>query len=136
MPRRVRSLLCRGAATALIACAGPALPGPQPVTSLPQWMVRAQERLGLEPAQQRELRMLVDANADRLHELRERYADDTSPQARKLQLQELAGLQLEFRHRLAAILTTAQLAEWDTLIEELLGRVHLLNPPRLVDGAR
>ena len=43
-------------------------------------------------------------------------------------------MQDDFRKRLAAILTPGQLAEWDTLVEELLGEVHLRNSPRLAEG--
>ncbi len=123
------------AATALVACAAPALADPEPaVTSLPQWMVRAQQRLGLQPAQQRELRILVDANSERLRELREPHAGDSSD-ARQPQREAMVALQFEFRGGLARILTPGQLAEWDTLVEELLGQVHLRNAPRLADSA-
>lgn len=136
MTRRIRSFLCRGAATALFACAGPALADPEPtVTSLPQWVVRAQERLGLEPAQQRELRILVDANSERLRELREHQAELDPSDARRAQRDAMAVLQFEFRGELARILTPEQLAEWDTLVEELLGQVHLRNAPRYADSA-
>jgi hypothetical protein len=136
MTRRIRSILCRGAATALFACAGPALADPEPaVTSLPQWVVRAQERLALEPDQQRELRTLVDANSERLQELRERGAELDSSDARRAQREAMAALQFEFRGELARILTPAQLAEWDTLVEELLGQIHLRNAPRYADSA-
>jgi hypothetical protein len=116
------------AATALLACAS-AVPAEtlEEVRSFPQWMVRAQERLGLAAGQQREIRALVDANASRLRELQARYADP----ARKGRREAMAALQREFRERLAAILTPGQLAEWDALVEELLGEVHLRNAPRL-----
>ena len=136
MTRRVRSILCHGAATAWFACVGPSFAetGATP-TSLPQWVLRAQERLGLQLAQQRELRTLVDQNAERLREWRESQAQPESAEARRKQRDAMAALQLEFRGRLAEILTPAQLAEWDALIEELLGQVHLRNAPRLAELA-
>ncbi len=136
MTRCIRSILCRGAASALIACVGPALADPEPaVTNLPQWVMRAQERLGLQPAQQFELRTLVDANSERLRELRERHAELDSSEARRTQREAMAALQFEFREELVRILTPGQLTEWDTLIEELLGEVHLRNAPRFADSA-
>jgi len=133
MGQRFRYMICNGTATALLACANavPAEPLAE-VRSLPQWVLRAQERLALEPAQQRELRALIDANAERLRELQARHA--TSDAGRGLRREELTVVQLEFRRRLVAILTPGQLAEWDALVEELLGEVHLRNAPRLAAG--
>lgn len=128
-------MIFRGMATTWFACAAPALADPEPaVTSLPQWVASAQQRLGLQPGQQRELRTLVDANSERLRELREFYPQD-SADARQGQREAMATLQFEFRGGLARILTPGQLTEWDTLIEELLGEVHLRNAPRLADSA-
>jgi Spy/CpxP family protein refolding chaperone len=122
---RMWSLWCGGAASALLACGGEAIADtPRMVSSLPQWVTQAEERLALQPEQQRELRLLVDGNAERLDEMRERFAGD-SPEARRAQRTAMAGLQLEFRQGLAAILTPRQLAEWDQLVEELLGQLHL-----------
>lgn len=136
MTRRIHSILCRGAATALIACASPVLADPEPaITSLPQWVVRAQERLGLQPGQQHDLRMLVDANSERLRELRERQEELDPSDARGSQREAMVALQFEFRGELARILTPDQLAEWDALVEELLGQVHLRNAPRYADSA-
>ena len=125
-------MIYKGAATALFACAGAAQGEPSPeVARLPQWVVRAQERLALTPAQQRELRVLVDENSERMRTLQARY-DSAAP--RQAQREELALLQREFRENLSLILTLPQLAEWDVLLEELLGEVHLRNAPRLADG--
>ena len=136
MNRRIRTILWRSAASALLACAGPALADPEPsVTNLPQWVLRAQERLGLQPAQQLELRTLVDENSERLRELRERHAYLDSSDARRTQREAMAALQSEFRGELARILTPSQLTEWDALVEELLGQVHLRNAPRYADSA-
>jgi len=113
-------MICNGAATALLVCSGAAVAEPPAQSrSLPQWVLRAQERLSLEPVQQRELRALVDDNATRML---------------TLQPGGMADLQREFRRRLAEILTPEQLGEWDALIEELLGEVHLLNAPRFADA--
>ncbi len=132
--RRFRSLICKGAAAAILVCAGDAPAEPvNDVRSLPQWVLRAQERLGLQPAQQRELRALVDANAGRMRELQERLAARTDVDTRA-QRDGMAALQREFRDNLAAILSPQQLAEWDALVEELLGEVHLRNAPRLAGG--
>ena len=133
MGQRFRYMICNGTATALLACANavPAEPLAE-VRSLPQWVLRAQERLALEPAQQRELRALIDANAERLRELQARHASSDSD--RGVQRHELAAVQAEFRYGLAAILTPEQLSEWDSLVEELLGEVHLRNAPRLAAG--
>jgi hypothetical protein len=46
----------------------------------------------------------------------------------------MAGLQREFRDSLALILSASQLTEWDVLLEELLGEVHLRNAPRLAEA--
>ena len=43
-------------------------------------------------------------------------------------------LQLRFRSELRGILTPEQLSEWDELIEELLGQVHLRHAPRMADS--
>ena len=104
------------------------------VISLPQWVVRAQERLGLDPSQQWDLRVLVDANAERLREMRERYAGQDTNDSRRGQRDEMAALQLRFRSELRGILTPEQLSEWDELIEELLGQVHLRHAPRMADS--
>src|SRR5262245_8415669 len=117
MSRRIRSMICRGAATALFACAGAAAEPEPAVSSLPHWVIRAQERLGLDPFQQRELRVLVDGNAERLREMRERFAGLEAADARRGQREELSALQLKFRSELRAILTPEQMAEWDGLIE-------------------
>jgi len=134
MARKFREVFFQGAASALFACATPALAEP-PVesNSLPQWVVRAQERLALQPAQQRELRALIDDNAVRMQGLQARYTADASAAARRQRLEELSGLQRTFRDELATILTPAQLAEWDALLEELLGQVHLRNGVRVAD---
>jgi hypothetical protein len=127
-------MICRGAATALLACAG-ADAEPEPVvTSLPHWVVRAQERLALDPLQQHELRVLIDGNAERLREMRSRFAGRDVTDARRGQREEMAALQRQFRGGLAGILSPEQLAEWDVLIEELLGQVHLRNAPRLAES--
>ena len=120
----------------MLACAAP-LPAEcaDEITSLPHWVLRAQERLALAPAQQRELRSLVDVNADRLRELQARYAARRDAAGCLAQRQDMATLQLEFRDRLTAILSSEQLAEWDVLLEELIGEVHLRNAPRLVENA-
>lgn len=129
---RFRSALCRTAVSALLACGGDAIADTRPPpASLPQWVQRAQERLGLQPAQQRELRLLVDGNAVRLDEMRLRFADDSTADARRAQREVMAGIQLDFRQGLAAILSPEQLAEWDVLVEELLGQVHLRHAPRV-----
>lgn len=44
---------------------------------------------------------------------------------------EMETLQREFRAGLARILEPEQLAEWNVLLEELLGAVHLRNAPML-----
>jgi len=145
-------MICRGAATALIACSGAAfadleLADPKPanaeptssgtkITSLPQWLLRAQRRLALEPIQQRELRQLVDGNSERLREMQARQADRSATGSLGAQREEMAALQQQFRDALGGILSAGQLSEWDVLIEELLGQVHLRNAPRLVDSAQ
>lgn len=134
MSRRIRSLIRNGAATALLVCAGAAPAEPlAEVRSLPQWVLRAQERLGLTQGQQRELRALVDENSNRLRDLQARRAAANDAARGRVRRDELAALQREFRANLAGILTPAQLAEWDVLVEELLGEVHLRNAPRLAD---
>jgi len=139
-------MICRGAATALIACSGATLADvevtdPEPansrqlVTSLPQWVLQAQQRLALDPAQQRLLRELVDGNSERLREMRARLAQPGASESPRPRHKEMAALQQEFRDALVGILTPAQLAEWDALIEDLLGEVHLRNAPWLGDRA-
>jgi hypothetical protein len=130
--KRFRSALCQAAVSALLACAGDAVADPRPpATSLPQWIMRAQERLGLQPGQQRELRLLVDGNAVRLDEMRLRFAHDSTAGASRAQREAMAGIQLDFRQGLAGILSPEQLVEWDVLVEELLGQVHLRHAPRV-----
>jgi hypothetical protein len=127
MSRRIRSLLCSGAASAFFAVAGTALADPVVESGdLMQWVQRAQHRLSLKPAQQRALRALVDDNTARLQALQ------GLPPAR---LEEMAAVQREFRAGLGLILSPDQLAEWDLLLEELLGEVHLRNAPVLAERA-
>ena len=127
MTRRIRSLLCSGAASALFAVGRAALADPVVESGdLTQWVQRAQQRLALKPAQQRELRALVDDNTVRLQSLQR------SPQAR---LEEMAAVQREFRAGLGLILSPDQLLEWDLLLEELLGEAHLRNTPVLAERA-
>ena len=98
------------------------------VTSLPQWMLRAQQRLALDPAQQRELGRLVRASAERMRDM-------SVSVSRHAYREEMAALRREFRESLVGILSTEQLAEWDALLEELLGEVHLRHAPLSVNGA-
>jgi hypothetical protein len=123
MSRRIRSILWQGAASALFVIAGPAFADPVEAVDLPQWMVRAQQRLALRPLQQRELRALVADNTVRLQSLQE-----TRPT-----FDDMEALQREFRVELARILEPDQLAAWDALLEELLGAVHLRNAPMLAE---
>jgi hypothetical protein len=127
MARRIRSLLCSGAASALFAVAGTALADPVVESGdLTQWVQRAQHRLALKPAQQRELRALVDDNTVRLQALQR------LPQAR---LEEMVAVQREFRAGLGLILSPEQLVQWDLLLEELLLEIHLRNTPVLAERA-
>src|SRR5262245_45020013 len=99
MTRRVRSLLCKGVATAIVACAVP-VDSAEPnddSRSLSGWVVRAQERLSLKPAQQRDLRLLVDLNSGKLRDIQVRYKDSPSEHARISQLQDMQALRVEFR---------------------------------------
>ena len=123
MSSRIRSILWQGAASALMM-SGPAFADPvTEVASLPQWVVRAQQRLALKPIQQRELRALVDDNTVRLQSLQQRHPT----------FDDMDALQREFRAELARILEPEQLAAWDALLEELLGAVHLRNAPILAE---
>ena len=120
MARRFRSFLWQGAASAFLITE-PAFPEPiDDVRSLPQWVVRAQQRLALKPAQQRQLRMLVDDNAVKMQSL----PPGPCPE-------ELTALQREFRVRLARILGAGQLADWHGLLEELLGAERPRGAPLL-----
>jgi hypothetical protein len=130
MTRRIRTLLCQGAASALFV-AGPAFAEPEEIGSLPHWMLRAQQRLALEPVQRRELRLLVDDNAGKLRSL-ERQPD--AAQAPHRGLERMQIIQREFREGLARILRPDQLAQWDALLEELLAAVHLRNAPMLAES--
>jgi hypothetical protein len=135
MKRLIHSIICRGAAGALFVCFGAAsAEPPSGITTLPQWAQRAQARLGLSATQQQQLRALVDENSERLRQLQLRYAGESSAPAHRAQRDEMAGLQREFRGSLAVILSASQLTEWDVLLEELLGEVHLRNAPRLAEA--
>jgi|SRR5262245_43941189 len=128
MTSRFRHLFFRGAASALFACATPAFPDPvEESGNLPQWMVRAQLRLALQPDQLRELRELVDLNNSKLAALQLRPDPRTGDEQLRARRREVTSLQREFRDGLAAIMSPAQLAEWDKLLAELLGEVHLRN---------
>src|SRR5689334_8092148 len=117
MSHRIRNILWQGAASALLVIGEPAFADPvDEVNSLPQWVVRAQQRLALNPAQQRELHALVDDNNAKMQSL-----------ARQPRPEDMQRLRSEFRDGLGRILEPAQLAEWDALLEELLGAVHLRN---------
>jgi hypothetical protein len=89
--------------------------------SLPRWVLRAQERLSLKPAQRRELCLLVDENSERLRTLQNRCAVTGPDDSGRAQCEEMAGLQQKFRIDLALILSGEQLAAWDALLGELLG---------------
>jgi hypothetical protein len=93
--------------------------------------VRAQQRLALKLAQQQELRELADLNASKLAALRRRQALLIGEEQVRAGQRETAALQCEFRAGLAAVLSPAQLAEWDTLMEELLGEVRRHDAPLL-----
>jgi hypothetical protein len=136
MTRWIRFFACHGVAVALLFCAAPALADGVPATSLPQWITQAQQRLGLQIGQQRQLRALVDENSERLRELRESHSPLDGSEARRAQREAMASLQVEFRGRLVGILTPGQLIEWDSLVEELLGEIHLRNAPRVAELAR
>jgi hypothetical protein len=111
----------------LFTSASPALAeSSDEVGSLPQWVLRAQQRLALRPAQQRELSILISGNSEKIEAL-QRHDN-------KLRRVDMDALQREFRDGLARILTDTQLAEWDALLEELLGEVHLRNAPRLAEN--
>lgn len=121
MSRRIRSIMCQGAASALFVVAGPTFADPADESaSLPQWMLRAQQRLALKPAQQRGLRTLVDENSVKVQAVSGRASHE-----------HVEALRREFRVGLADILSPEQLAEWDALLEELLGAVHLHHAPLL-----
>ena len=136
MARRFRSYVFQGAATALFACATPAFPDPVDDTAdLPQWMVRAQQRLALKPDQQRELHELVDVNTSKLAALQRRLAQQDGAGLAPVRHDEMAALQREFRVGLAAILSPPQLASWDNLLAELLGHDQLRNAPLLAERA-
>jgi hypothetical protein len=114
------------AASSLIARAGAEAVDPEAqATSLPQWVWRAQQRLALDAAQRRELRALVDENSGRLRFLQSGLAADPADDPLRRRRDAMADLRREFRDDLALILTGAQLAEWDALLEELLGEAHL-----------
>lgn len=123
MARRICNILWQGAASALLVIGEPAFADPvDEPSSLPQWVVRAQQRLALKPAQQRELHALIDDNNAKMQLLpRQPHPGD------------LQRLQREFREGLGRVLEPAQLAEWDALLEELLGAVHLRNAPMLAE---
>ena len=134
MASRFRSYLFQGVASALVTCATPAFADPiDDPSGLPRWMVRAQHRLALKPAQQRELRELVDQNTTKLAALQRRLAQHDGEGRARARNDEMAALQREFRVGLGAILSPEQLAEWDALLEELLGEVHLRIAPMLAE---
>jgi hypothetical protein len=121
MSRRFRSFLWQGAASAFLVIGEPAIAdAAEEVGHLPQWVVRAQQRLALRPAQQRAIHRLVDENTMRIQALPHR------PGAAQME-----AMQREFRAGLARVLEPEQLAEWNVLLEELLGAVHLRNAPML-----
>jgi len=101
---------------------------------LPQWILRAQERLALEADQQRELRALIDENSRRLRELQLRLASSHEAGIGRVVRAELEVVQGEFRQGLQSILSPEQVAVWDSLIEDLLGEVHLRNAPRIAEA--
>jgi hypothetical protein len=123
MSRRIRSIVWQGAASALFVMAEPVYADPLEVNHQPPWVVRAQQRLALKPEQRRELRALVDDNTARLQALQEGHPT----------FDDMQALQRAFRVELARILDPGQLQAWDTLLEELLGAVHLRNAPMLAE---
>jgi len=127
------------AATLLLACAGVAGAAPPTPAAGQQpgghWVTRTQARLVLEPAQQQELRRLVEENAARMRQIQASHVENLSPE-RDLQLRAAINrLQREFREDLGRILTAGQLAEWDALLEDLLGAVHLRFAARPADAS-
>lgn len=110
---------------------GAAWADPEPdAGGLPEWVLRAQERLALNATQRRELCLLVDENSERLRTLQNRYAVASPDDSGRAQREEMAGLQRKFRGDLALLLSGEQLAAWDALLGELLGKeaVHRLPP--------
>ena len=126
MASRFRNLFFRGAASALFVCTAPAFADPvDDPANLPEWMVRAQQRMALNPAQQRALRELVDRNGSKLAARRRRLESRAGDELVRARRPEMADLQREFRDGLAVILSPEQLAEWDRLLGELSGEVRM-----------
>jgi hypothetical protein len=111
--RRIRSILRQGAASALLV-SEPATADPaDDAGRLSRWAGRAQQRLGLTPAQQRALQVFIG----------EQTVKQSLP--RQSRAAPVEALQHEFRAGLARILGPDQLAEWDLLLEELPGALHV-----------
>lgn len=124
----------------LLACAGGASAAPPESVAGGQppgrhWVTRTQARLVLEPAQQRELRLLVDENSIRMRQIQASHAENPSPERDRQLRAAINRLQRDFREDLGRILTAGQLAEWDALLEELVGAVHLRYAARPVGAA-
>lgn len=126
MASRFRHFFYQGAASALFACATPSFPDAvDDPADLPLWMQRAQQRLSLTASQRREVRELVELNTSKLAALQRRPELQPRDDPAFARHDELAALQREFRAALSAVLSPAQLAEWDSLLTELLGEAGL-----------
>jgi hypothetical protein len=115
---RFRSILWQGAASALLMGEPAIADQIDDALRPPHWVVRAQQRLSLNASQQRALRILVNDNALKVLSLPSRRCHE-----------DVEILRGEFRAGLAQILHPRQVAEWDRLLEELLGALHLRNAP-------
>lgn len=83
-----------------------------------QRVAQAKQRLQLTPEQESKLHALLQEEAGKLRTIRDRYAGDTSLQARGARSREMRAVQEDFHARLSGVLSPAQLDEWDKMAAE------------------
>lgn len=92
--------------------------GGAPSAEVQQRLAQAKQRLQLTPEQESKLRALLHEQAGKLRAIRDRYANDTSLQARGARSREARAVQDDFHTRLQGVLSPAQLDEWDKMAAE------------------
>ena len=118
--------VCYGLAVALaLFAAGPSFPqAPQVDPAALQGAVEeAKARLNLTPAQEAQLKPLMQERNQALKAIRDRYAGEDSRRARRAMFKEAEPVVENYQARVRTILDDAQYAEWEKMRAEARERL-------------